>query len=336
MRRLDVSPSSDVWLAEHCKTHDTRVFKFAADADRLRGLKREVTVARLLRQELGERPDFPRLLEWNFESAPYFLESEHCGLNLAEWAEAQGGLSSIPLDTRLRLLVDVARAVAAAHRVGVLHKDLKPGNILIADADGQPQVVVADFGAATLVTPERLDVLGITKLGFTQTSENGALTGTVMYLAPELLSGQSPTTASDVYALGVLLFQMVVGDFRRPLAPGWEADVADPLLIDDIAHAACGDPSRRWHTADALAERLSALDRRRAEAQASARATEHADAAQRRRATDACATALARHCRRRGDRSGRVDGDAGPPVTTSSAACQHDCRAAVSERRHRH
>ena len=284
LRRLDVSLSSDVWLAEHSKTHDTRVFKFAADAERLRGLKREVTVARLLRQELGERPDFPRLLEWNFESAPYFLESEHCGLNLAEWAEAQGGLGSIPLDTRLRLLVDVARAVAAAHRVGVLHKDLKPGNILIADADGQPQIVVADFGAAALVTPERLDVLGITKLGFTQTSENGALTGTVMYLAPELLSGQSPTTASDVYALGVLLFQMVVGDFRRPLAPGWEADIGDPLLIDDIAQAACGDATRRLHMAEALAERLSALDRRRAEAQASARAEEHADAAQRRRA----------------------------------------------------
>ena len=89
-RRLDLSPSSEVWLAEHPRTHEARVFKFAPDGVRLKSLKREVTLARLLRESLGERPEFVRILEWNFTSPPYFVESEYVGPNLAEWAEATG------------------------------------------------------------------------------------------------------------------------------------------------------------------------------------------------------------------------------------------------------
>ena len=285
VRRLDLSPSSEVWLAEHPKTREPRVFKFAPDAARLKNLKREVTLARLLRESLGERPEFVRILEWNFDRPPYFLESEYCGPNLAEWAEAQGGLANIPLDVRLRLLADVALAVAAAHDLGVLHKDLKPGNILITTApEGEPQIKIADFGSAALLAPARLGALGITNMGFTHTEEAGSLSGTVMYVAPEVVAGQSPTAASDVYALGVLLYQLTVGDCRKPLAPGWEAEVADPLLRDDIAEAACGDPARRISGAEEFAERLTGLDRRRVEREELARAQEREQMAERRRA----------------------------------------------------
>lgn len=268
VRRLDHSPSSDVWLAEHPKTRQVRVFKFAADADGLRGLKREVTLARLLRQSLGERSDFVRLLEWNFDQPPYFIESDYCGPNLAEWAEASGGLARIPLDVRLQLLVQVTRAVAAAHTVDVLHKDLKPGNILVAgETDGTPAITVADLGSGALRDPARLAALSITNLGFTHPgADNASLTGTILYMAPEVLSGQSPSEASDVYALGVLLYQLVVADFRRPLAPGWEAEVADSVLREDIAAAACGDPARRLSRAVQLEDRLLTLDRRRRDA----------------------------------------------------------------------
>ncbi len=257
-----------MWLAEHPKTRETRVFKFSPDDLHLKGLKREVTVARLLRDALGERPEFVRVLEWNFDTPPYFVESEYAGPNLADWAEAQGGLGKVPWDLRVTLLVDVARAVAAAHELDLLHKDLKPGNILVAStADGAPRIKVADFGSASLLVPERLRALGITNLGFTRSSTGGkdSLTGTVTYVAPEVLAGQSPTAASDVYALGVLLYELVVGEFRKPLAPGWEADIADPLLREDIAEAACGDPVRRLKSAAELVERLVHLDRRRAE-----------------------------------------------------------------------
>src|ERR1700727_2249734 len=72
-RPMDVSGSSEVWLAENPKTHEQRVFKFAADGVRLQGLKREITISRFLRESLGDRPEFVRILEWNFETPPFFL-----------------------------------------------------------------------------------------------------------------------------------------------------------------------------------------------------------------------------------------------------------------------
>ena len=268
VRPLDVSGSSEVWLAEHPKTHESRVFKFASDGIRLKGLKREVTLSRFLRETLGDRPDLVRLLEWNFDTAPYYLESEFCGFNLQGWAESLGGLARIPLAARLQVLIEIAGTVAAAHNAGVLHKDLKPANILMsAKRGGEWQVKVADFGSASMMEPERLAALGITNLGFTQSGlpDVNLLTGTLMYLAPEVLAGQAPNASADVYALGVMLYQLIVGDFRRPLSPGWEADVEDPLLREDIAVAACGDPARRLMGAAALADRLRSLDARRVE-----------------------------------------------------------------------
>ena len=265
-RAMELSGSSEVWLAENPKTHEQRVFKFAADGSRLKGLKREITISRFLRESLGDRPEFVRILEWNFATSPFFLESEYAGPNLAEWAEKQGGLSEIPYETRLRLLVDLAQAVAAAHDIGVLHKDLKPVNILVVPGgNGRWQIKLADFGSASLFDPSRLRALGITNLGFTQTAslEAQSLTGTLMYMAPEVLAGQSPTTGADVYALGVMLYQLTIGDFRKPLAPGWEADVKDPLLREDIADAACGDPAKRLNSAADLVERLLTLEQRR-------------------------------------------------------------------------
>ena len=266
VRRLDLSRASEVWLAENPKTHETRVFKFAGNDVRLTGLKREVTLARLLRESLGERPEFVRVLEWNFQTAPYYFESEYAGPNLAEWAQDQGGLGRVPLELRLRLLTDAVGAVAAAQTLGVLHKDLKPANILVAQRpNGEWQIKIADFGSAALLDPARLDALGITIAGFTQAGDGAAtsLTGTALYVAPEVLAGQSPSPASDVYALGVLLYQLIVGEFRKPLSPGWEADVEDPLLREDIADAACGDPAKRLRTAAEFADRLLTLDQRR-------------------------------------------------------------------------
>ncbi len=274
-RRLDLSHSSEVWLAEHPKTRELRVFKFASNEARLKGLKREVTVARFLRESLGER------------THPYVLESEYGGQNLTEWAKGLGDLKNVPLTTRVSILAEVARAVAAAHDAGVLHKDLKPANILLkTQADGSWQIKVADFGSASLVEPARLRALGITNLGLTQTGgpQSPSLTGTLMYLAPEVLSGQGPKATADVYSLGVMLYQIVVGDFRKPLAPGWEADVEDPLLREDIAAAACGDPARRLKTAAELAGRLQNIGSRRAEREQQAEAARRRELAERRRA----------------------------------------------------
>jgi eukaryotic-like serine/threonine-protein kinase len=86
-----------------------------------------------------------------------------------------------------------------------------------------------------------------------------------MYAAPEVLEGKTPTTLADIYALGVLLYQVVVGDLNRALAPGWERDVTDELLRDDISLCVDGRPERRLGNALHLAERLRTLEKRRAE-----------------------------------------------------------------------
>ena len=227
LRPLDISPASEVWLAQHPKTHELRVFKFVSHLARLRTLKREVTVFRFLRESLQDRRYLVQILEWNFKAEPYFLESEYGGPNLAEWAECQGGLAAIPVELRLRVLAEISRAVSGVHAVGVLHKDLKPSNVLVTRlADGADQIKIADFGSALLLEPSRLEELGITRLGLTQTAalESSSFSGTLLYLAPEVFSGKAATAQSDVYALGVMLYQMVVGDFRKPLSPGWEEE----------------------------------------------------------------------------------------------------------------
>ena len=271
LRPLALPEERGVWLAENPRTHELRVFKFAFQGSRLRNLKREVTVSRFLLESLGTRPDFPRLLEWNFDAAPCFIESEYGGMNLADWAESQGGLGNIAMDVRLALLADVAKAVADAHGVGVLHRDLKPANILVSPSEkgGMPhlQIRVVDFGSASILEPERLAAFGITNLGLTQTAhqESSTLTGTLMYLAPEVLSGKPATATADIYALGVILYQVAAGDFHNPLSPGWESFVEDPLLREDIAQAACGDPARRLGSASELAKKLGSLEERRRE-----------------------------------------------------------------------
>lgn len=268
-RRLGEGGHGEVWLVEHDKTRERRVFKFARNSGSLGALKREVTLFRLFLDALGERPDLAPVLDWNFDEAPYFIESPFAPQgSLLDYADSLGGIARLPLSTRLELAAQIADALAAAHSVGVLHKDLKPGNVLIhAESDASaPRAQLTDFGSARLLDPGQLEALGITRLGYTRTQDHvdgDSTSGTPLYLAPELLAGHAPTLRSDVYALGVLLWQLVVGDLRRPLAPGWEREVEDALLRDDIADCIDGQPARRLDSAAALAQRLRSLDQRR-------------------------------------------------------------------------
>ena len=255
----------EVWLGKHSKFPERRVFKFCFNADRLRSFKREITLFRLLRDALGDRPDIAKLYEIKLDEPPFFLESEYTnGGNQAQWAEAQGGIDKVPLPQRLEIVAQVADAVAAAHSVGVLHKDIKPSNILMHLApDGSATPRLSDFGIGILADRAQLAAHQITETGFTQITENdSSRTGTRMYAPPELMAGKAFTTAGDIYALGVLLYQVAIGDLKCPLGAGWERDVTDKLVREDVAACVDGDPARRLRTATELAERIRKRDQR--------------------------------------------------------------------------
>ncbi len=176
-------------------------------------------------------------------------------------------------------MAQLATALAGAHSVGVLHKDIKPANVLIAGgAEGRLQVRLADFGIGAVTERERLAAAGITELGLTAKTEeeSSSYSGTRLYMAPELLEGRRATLQADVYALGVVLYQAVVGELTKALAPGWRRDVDDELLCEDIAYAVDGSPERRLGNALRIAERLRSLEARRQEREAERQEREQA------------------------------------------------------------
>ncbi|GAG19430.1 unnamed protein product, partial [marine sediment metagenome] len=149
------------------------------------------------------------------------------------------------------------------------HKDLKPANVLITeeDAAGRPRVCLTDFGIGLVTSRQALEVPGITVAGLTEallSSPSSSGAGTRLYMAPEVVEGKAATSASDIYSLGVILYQMLTGNFSHTLAPGWERDVEDEFLRADIAACVDGQPELRLPDASAVSERLRTLDERRA------------------------------------------------------------------------
>jgi len=263
---LSTQGQAEVRLVTHAGGEAPRVAKFARNAGELTALKREVTLNRVLQESHLPSNAYVRVLDWNFDEAPFFIQLEYSAHgSLVQWCEAQGGLAALPLATRIDLAAQCATATAEAHTAGVLHKDIKPSNVIVTlDAQGQPRIRLSDFAAGWVLDPELLSQMSATRLGFTRIDDaDTSDAGTPMYVAPEVIRGQMSTAQADIYALGVMLFQLVVGDFRAVLAPGWESQIDDPLLRDDIATAANGDPAARFANADLLARRLTTLAQRR-------------------------------------------------------------------------
>jgi len=129
---------------------------------------------------------------------PYFAMEYIAGRPLGDYARESG------LDTRERvgLVAKVCDAVQHAHQKGVIHRDLKPGNILV-DATGQPKIL--DFGVARVTDADMKTV--------TMQTDAGQLVGTLPYMSPEQVSGDSAQldTRSDVYSLGVILYELLSG-----------------------------------------------------------------------------------------------------------------------------
>lgn len=246
----------EAWLA-HDASERQRVFKYATSSTALRALKRELASFRVIESLKPGAPGLLPVLDTQFEKTPFYISTPYRGRSLDEWADA--GQSE-----RLRVVAKVARILVMAHSVGVLHLDVKPKNILV-DHDGEstdPDVHLIDFGNAKLANPESAIQLGVT-LGQTISPDHPDVGSTPVYLAPEVLAGEVATTQSDIYSLGVVLYQAWVGDYNKPIATGWEAGVGDALVREDIAAATSGDPARRLASVEELAQRLENLASRR-------------------------------------------------------------------------
>lgn len=266
-QRLGRNRSIEVWRLRHVDTGEQRVFKLCTDEADLVSLKREITISRLLGDDLeGLEPGHVPIIDWNLEHSPFWIELPWLADgSLLDWWRSRTGQWS--LAERIELAAGIAQALARAHELGVLHKDLKPANVLIdRDDSGRALPKLADFGSARLLDPNRLPELGITKLGFTQTVSGWSDTGgTPLYLAPEVIHGAPFTLASDLYAFGTILYQLVIDDPRQPLAAGWERAIEDELLREDIAALVEGDPGHRLADAGVVARQLRTLEARRAE-----------------------------------------------------------------------
>ena len=223
--------------------------ELAGDAVALARFAREARVASSLSTvhlvpilELGESDGLTFLVQ------PYFR-----GGSLSQRLRALGPL---PLDDALDLAAQLARGLDALHREEILHRDVKPSNVLL---DGEGTAALTDFGLARARDSTRL-------------TAEGQILGTPHYLAPELIEGAEATRQSDLYALGCLLYECLAGG--PPFAGARAAEVGfahltqpppnprerRPELPDELVHALLAalekDPAARPTTATAYARML--------------------------------------------------------------------------------
>jgi serine/threonine protein kinase len=137
---------------------------------------------------------------------------------------------TLPPGEAATLLAQVAEALAEAHRHGIVHRDLKPDNILLDHVNGRPHCRLTDFGIARI-----LDTPSMTT--------SGMLLGTANYVAPEVVYGDQPTPAADIYALGVVLFELVTG---RPTHGGGPAWAILRRHVDEAPRPVEGMPEAVW------------------------------------------------------------------------------------------
>src|SRR6267378_7672505 len=193
----------------------------SSNPDRLARFEREArTVAGL------NHPNIVTLFSVEDEEGVRFLTMELVEGQSLDRIVMQGGL---PLLNVLELAMPMANALVAAHERGVIHRDLKPANVMVTH-DGW--VKVLDFGLAKMAADETpaLQDLTIGATAGVPQSGAGQIVGTVPYMSPEQVRGEIVDARSDLFALGIILYELATG--RRPFSGATPADVTSSILRD--------------------------------------------------------------------------------------------------------
>ena len=256
LRRIATGGMGSVWEAEDSVLHRSVAVKvllegLAADERFLERFRREARAAAGL-----SHPNVASVYDYGEEGGtPYIVMELIRGETLAERLRREGAL---PAGEAVRITEGVTAALQAAHDAGVVHRDVKPGNVMLTSAG---EVKVLDFGiaAASWATP---------------ITATGAAIGTATYISPEQASGLPSTPASDVYSLGVVLYEMLagrppfIGESPIAVASSHVSDPPPPLgeiapgvpesLAAVTMQALAKDPAERPPSAAAMAGMLRA------------------------------------------------------------------------------
>ncbi len=237
---------AEVWKAVHHERRGRTVaIKLVRDAEYTRQLRREADLP-----ELGHPSVVPILDCDTTADPPYVVMPFYAAGSLADLlARHPDGL---PEERVEQILGDLLAGLAAAHERGILHRDLKPANILLDDSG---RALISDFGLRGLSEGGETLLRSISL-----EREARTLAGTLGWMAPEVLHGGQYTAASDVYSVGLMLFQMLTG--RSPMGLELPSTVHPGRLSkaewwDGLFERACAAPEKRFADARAFAAALS-------------------------------------------------------------------------------
>ncbi|MXV91080.1 MAG: serine/threonine protein kinase, partial [Acidimicrobiia bacterium] len=262
-RRLAQGGMATVYLARDRQLDRQVAIKmlhpqFASDPTFAERLRRESRAAAGL-----SHPNIVGVFDWGRQGERYFIVMEYVsGHSLAEIIAARGTLGP---EAAAAIAFEVAAALAFAHRAGIVHRDVKPQNVLLS-TDGH--VKVTDFGIATMVGAGP-------SAGLTET---GSVVGTAAYLSPEQAQGEPTDARSDLYSLGVVLYEMLSGHppFRgdTPVAVAYQHVQDPPVPLGEIAEGVpkalegitmrllAKDPDDRYERAEDLRRHLQIVRER--------------------------------------------------------------------------
>src|SRR6516165_10556021 len=264
LSRVGSGGMADVYLAEDQLLGRHVAVKllhhhFAEDQEFVERFRREASSAAAL-----SHPNIVAIFDRGEWQGTYYIAMEYvAGRSLKTIVREQGALNPA---TAIDIVVQILRATRFAHKRGVIHRDLKPHNVIL-DEEGRARVT--DFGIA--------------RAGASDMTLTGSIMGTAQYLSPEQAQGLAVSTASDLYSVGVILYELLTGvvpfegetavaiAFKQvsaePRPPSAVLDSVPPALDEVVLRALAKDPSRRYADAD---EFITALERDREALPASA------------------------------------------------------------------